>query len=60
MAATVGALVFGIASFYKGNAKMSQKMMRMRIVAQGSTVLFLIGGLALSSFNEPSNKETTK
>lgn len=47
--ATVGALSFGLVSFKRGNMLMSQNMMRLRVVAQGGTVLALIGGIAIAS-----------
>ncbi|XP_055390162.1 HIG1 domain family member 2A, mitochondrial [Condylostylus longicornis] len=46
--ATAGALTFGLYSFRKGDRRMSQVMMRTRILAQGFTVLALIGGVAFS------------
>lgn len=44
---TTVVLAFGLVSFHRGNAKMSQNMMRLRVVAQGSTVLALCGGVYL-------------
>ncbi len=51
--ATVGALSFGLVSFKRGNMAMSQTMMRLRVVAQGGTVLALIGGMAMASRKRP-------
>ena len=47
--ATVGALSFGLVSFKRGNMAMSQTMMRLRVVAQGGTVIALIAGMAMAS-----------
>ena len=44
---TTVVLGFGLASFFRGNAKMSQNIMRLRVVAQGGTVLALCGGVYL-------------
>lgn len=46
--ATAGALGFGLYSFRKGERRMSQLMMRTRIVAQGFTVAALIIGVMLT------------
>ena len=42
---TTAVLAFGLVSFHRGNAKMSQTLMRLRVVAQGGTVLALCGGV---------------
>ncbi|PBC25961.1 HIG1 domain family member 2A, mitochondrial [Apis cerana] len=42
--ATTSALCYGIYSFYVGNTKMSQFMMRTRVGAQSFTILAIIGG----------------
>lgn len=47
--ATVGALSYGLWSFRQGRTRMSQYMMRTRIVAQGFTIMAFIVGLALST-----------
>lgn len=47
--ATFCALSYGLWSFRTGNRKMSQYMMRTRIVAQGFTVLALIIGIGMSA-----------
>lgn len=47
---TVGALSYGLWSFRKGQVRMSQKMMRMRVAAQGLTIVAIMGGLLLSSY----------
>lgn len=38
-------LASGLVSFHRGNAKLSQNIMRLRVVAQGGTVLALCGGV---------------
>lgn len=47
--ATIGALSFGLWNFRLGKRKMSQKMMRMRIAAQGFTVAALISGMFMAA-----------
>ncbi|KAF4517328.1 hypothetical protein B566_EDAN007280 [Ephemera danica] len=47
--ATFGALSYGLWSFRTGKRRMSQYMMRLRIVAQGFTVAALIGGIAIAA-----------
>lgn len=37
-------LASGLFAFYKGKANMSQNMMRLRVIAQGATVLVLVVG----------------
>ena len=59
--ATAGALTFGLYSFKQGERKMSQMMMRVRILAQGLTVGALVVGVAATlgqsdSFNKNSSK----
>ena len=49
MMATVGALCYGIYGFQTGNQRIQQKMMRARVLAQGATVLVLVGGIALTT-----------
>ncbi|CAM9093101.1 unnamed protein product [Pylaiella littoralis] len=46
--ATVGFLVSGIYSFKQGNKKMSQKLMRGRVAAQGFTILVMTAGLYMA------------
>ncbi|XP_064382889.1 HIG1 domain family member 2A, mitochondrial-like [Halichondria panicea] len=43
-AATVGALLFGLLNFKRGNLAKSQLAMRMRVLAQTGTVVALAGG----------------
>ncbi|XP_028133246.1 HIG1 domain family member 2A [Diabrotica virgifera virgifera] len=47
--ATAGALTYGLWCFRTGQKKMSQYMMRTRIVAQGFTVVALIVGIGISA-----------
>lgn len=47
-AATTVALGMGLWNFRKGNSQMSQTMMRVRIGAQGFTVLALLVGVAMT------------
>ncbi|XP_055632207.1 HIG1 domain family member 2A, mitochondrial [Toxorhynchites rutilus septentrionalis] len=47
-AATLGALCFGLWSFRQGRSRMSQYMMRARILAQGFTVVALVVGVGLT------------
>ncbi|EFA09681.1 HIG1 domain family member 2A, mitochondrial [Tribolium castaneum] len=53
--ATTCALCYGLWSFRTGNRKMSQYMMRTRIVAQGFTVVALLAGIGtgLSKIERP-------
>ncbi|XP_020900238.1 HIG1 domain family member 2A, mitochondrial [Exaiptasia diaphana] len=54
---TVGALSYGLFSFIKGNAKVQQKMMRARVLAQGSTVLAVIAGLGYEIYLDSKKKK---
>ncbi|XP_059057501.1 HIG1 domain family member 2A, mitochondrial [Achroia grisella] len=47
--ATVGALSYGLWSFKSGKTKVSQQMMRLRIVAQGFTVAALVIGVMMTA-----------
>jgi len=49
LAATVVILVNGIWQMRKGDPVKSQRMMRLRVLAQGVTVLALVGGVMLST-----------
>lgn len=53
-AATTVALGLGLWNFRKGNSRMSQKMMRARIGAQGFTVMALLVGV-LMTMSKPSS-----
>lgn len=48
-AATAGALSYGLWCFRTGRTKMSQTMMRMRLVAQGFTITALVVGVVMTS-----------
>ncbi|KAI9552724.1 hypothetical protein GHT06_020603 [Daphnia sinensis] len=48
-AVTASALMYGLWSFRQGRPKMSQKMMRLRIAAQGFTVVGLMIGVGISA-----------
>jgi hypothetical protein len=54
---TAGALSFGLYSFRRGEEKMSQMMMRARIVAQGFTVAALICGVIGISFGDKTKEK---
>lgn len=45
---TVLALVYGLTQFKRGNQRTSQIAMRMRVLAQGGTVMAILGGLFFS------------
>lgn len=49
LAATVGILANGIWQMRTGNQAKSQKMMRLRVLAQGLTVFALVGGVMWSA-----------
>uniref|UniRef100_A0A663MNR6 HIG1 domain-containing protein n=1 Tax=Athene cunicularia TaxID=194338 RepID=A0A663MNR6_ATHCN len=46
---TVGVLTYGLISFQRGNTRHSQLMMRARIMAQGFTIVALLGGMAVTA-----------
>lgn len=46
LAATIGALSYGLWQLKTGDRVMSQKMMRLRVAAQAFTVAALLGGVA--------------
>ena len=56
MLATVGALAYGFYGFQTGNQRLQQVMMRTRVVAQGATVLFLVGGIAMATLKSGQTK----
>lgn len=56
--ATVGALTFGLFQFKRGNAARSQLAMRLRVVAQGGTVIALIVGVLWSSRRSKKSTQT--
>nr|CAD7587636.1 unnamed protein product [Timema genevievae] len=53
--ATVGALGYGLWCFRQGRSKMSQYMMRARIVAQGFTLVALLIGVSITATQAPKD-----
>ncbi|KAJ8931143.1 hypothetical protein NQ314_015984 [Rhamnusium bicolor] len=47
--ATISALSYGLWSFRHGQKKMSQYMMRTRVVAQGLTVMAMVAGISMGA-----------
>lgn len=47
--ATAGALSYGLWSFRTGRKRLSQQMMRVRIVAQGLTITALVVGVMMTT-----------
>ncbi|XP_028169943.1 HIG1 domain family member 2A, mitochondrial [Ostrinia furnacalis] len=47
--ATAAALSYGLWSFKTGLTRMSQQMMRLRILAQGFTITALVGGVIMTA-----------
>lgn len=47
-AATLGVLGYGLYSFQSGNVATSQKMMRLRVLAQGACVAAMVGYVGLN------------
>ncbi|XP_055713408.1 HIG1 domain family member 2A, mitochondrial [Phlebotomus papatasi] len=50
--ATIGALSYGLWNFRRGEQKISQYMMRTRIIAQGFTVVALMVGVVLTTMKK--------
>lgn len=46
---TVGVLAYGIICFKKGQTRRSQLMMRARVLAQGITIVSLVGGMVATT-----------
>ncbi|NXN11240.1 HIG2A protein, partial [Indicator maculatus] len=46
---TVGVLTYGLISFKRGNIRRSQQMMRARVLAQGFTIVALLGGMVVTA-----------
>jgi len=46
---TVGALSSGLAGFIQGDSKHMQRMMRMRVIAQGATAMSMVVGVAYAA-----------
>ena len=57
LTATIIALTVGLSTLKTGNQKLSQKMMRWRVGAQGFTLFALIAGVGYQSM---SKKDATK
>lgn len=55
--ATVAALTFGLFQFKRGNLARSQLAMRLRVVAQGGTVIALVMGVMWSSRKQPTTQK---
>lgn len=56
--ATAACLTYGLNSLRTGDRKMSQIMMRARVVAQGFTLAALVGGIMLAAKkNDPTPQE---
>ncbi|CAI8041299.1 HIG1 domain family member 2A, mitochondrial [Geodia barretti] len=53
---TVAALVYGLTQFKRGNQRSSQMAMRMRVLAQGGTIIAVLGGLMVSGAVERRDK----
>jgi len=54
---TTGILIWGVSSLRNTNAKLSQKLMRARVVAQGLTVVWLTGFTLYKGSGLASKKE---
>lgn len=52
---TIGALSYGLYQMKTGDRAMSQKMMRLRVYAQGFTVLALLGGIVYQAKKKKSS-----
>ena len=53
---TVFALIYGLTQFKRGNQRGSQIAMRMRVLAQGGTIIAVLGGLLMSGSVERKDK----
>ena len=55
--ATLACLLAGLYTFHTGQAALSQKMMRARVVAQGATIVVLaVGTFGMSMAKDPANE----
>jgi hypothetical protein len=55
--ATLACLLAGLYTFHTGQAALSQKMMRARVVAQGATIVVLaVGTFGMSMAKDPTNE----
>ncbi|XP_046851278.1 HIG1 domain family member 2A, mitochondrial-like [Xenia sp. Carnegie-2017] len=58
LAGTVGALTYGLISFQRGHSRNQQNMMRLRVIAQGFTVISVVVGVAIMQWRKPEGKAT--
>lgn len=56
--ATVLALSFGLHAMRTGNRRRSQLMMRARIIAQGFTLVSILGGVIIASRMKPTGPKS--
>ena len=55
--ATLACLLAGLYTFHTGQAALSQKMMRARVVAQGATIVVLaVGTFGMSMAKDPASE----
>ena len=54
LAGTVAALTYGLISFKRGNSRTQQNMMRLRVIAQGFTVVSVVLGVAIMQWRTPT------
>lgn len=57
MAGTVAALTYGLVSFQRGHSRSQQHMMRLRVIAQGFTVVSVVLGVAFMQWRKPAGKD---
>ena len=60
LAGTVAALTYGLISFQRGNSRTQQHMMRLRVVAQGFTVVSVVLGVAIMQWRKPAKEVKNK
>ena len=53
---TVGALTYGLVAFQRGHSRTQQYMMRLRVVAQGFTVVSVVLGVVFMSWRKPATE----
>ncbi|KAK9859301.1 hypothetical protein WJX84_011778 [Apatococcus fuscideae] len=56
---TAGVLIAGLMFFNKGNDRMSQHMMRARVIAQGVTVAIMVGTSGAWAVSSQSSSNTS-
>lgn len=54
LAGTVAALTYGLISFQRGHSRTQQNMMRLRVIAQGFTVVSVVVGVAIMQWRKPA------